>query len=113
MKAMKRILVILFALGLMSGLSAQSKIRLDFDEAKLRLEEYNTERLLDSLDQEKLPKIVSGGLLAGGNLSNFIITRDHQTMSSYMMIGAEAGGFLDFRVTKHFAIQPQVMFTAH
>ena len=47
MKAMKRILVILFALGLMSGLSAQSKIRLDFDEAKLRLEEYNTERLLD------------------------------------------------------------------
>ena len=45
-------------------------------------------------------------------MSNFIITRDHQTMSSYMRIGAELGGFLDFRITKHFYIQPQVIFTA-
>lgn len=111
---MKRTLLILFVLCLSLGLSAQTnKIRWDLDETRLRLEEYNTERLLDSLDQEKLPRLVSGGLLAGGNLSNFIITRDHHAMSSYMRIGAELGGFLDFRVTKHFAIQPQVMFTAH
>ncbi len=114
MNTMKRTSMCLWALLLTMGLFAQNpKIHLDLDEARIRLEEYNTERLLDSLDQEKLPRLVSGGVLAGGNLSNFIITRDHHAMSSYMRIGAEAGGFLDFRVTKHFAIQPQVMFTAH
>jgi hypothetical protein len=30
-----------------------------------------------------------------------------------MRIGGELGGFLDFAITKHFAIQPQVIFTAH
>ena len=34
-------------------------------------------------------------------------------MSSYMHIGGEFGGFMDFRITKHFSIQPQVIFTAH
>ena len=45
-------------------------------------------------------------------MSNFIITRDHHTMSSYMRVGGELGGFLDFSLTKNFAIQPQVLFTA-
>ena len=93
--------------------TSDTKLQLSLDEAKARLTEFNTERMLDSLDQEKLPRIVSGGLMAGANLSNFIITRNHQAMSSYMRIGGELGGFLDFRITKNFSIQPQVIFTAH
>lgn len=113
---MKR-LFILLAVSVSVAVAAQeshtdSKLQLSLDETKLRLEEFNTERLLDSLDQEKLPRLVSGGLLIGANTSNFIITRDHHTMSSYMRVGGELGGFLDFRITKHFAIQPQVIFTA-
>ncbi|MBR6492610.1 MAG: outer membrane beta-barrel protein, partial [Paludibacteraceae bacterium] len=88
-------------------------MQLKMDEAKARLEDFNTEHKMDTLDQENLPRIVSGGLFAGVNTSNFIITRDHHTMSSYMRVGAELGGFLDFYVTKHFAVQPQVIFTAH
>ena len=82
------------------------------EETKARLVEFNTERLLDSLDQEKLPRMVSGGVFAGANVSNFIITRNHQPMSSYMRIGGELGGFLDFRLNQHFSIQPQVLITA-
>ena len=89
------------------------KIQQSLEEAKAKLVEFDTERMLDSLDQEKLPRLVSGGILAGVNMSNFIITRDHHTMSSYMRVGGELGGFLDFAVIKNFAIQPQVIFTAH
>ena len=107
-------LIILCMISLQSAYClAQTDNHLVLDEAKARLEEFNTERLLDSLDQEKLPRVVSGGVFGGGNMSNFIITRNHQPMSSYMRIGAEAGGFLDFALTKHFSIQPQVILTAH
>lgn len=113
---MKRI-VLIWSIAILSlSMAAQSKdtkIQLSLEETKAKLVEFNTERMLDSLDQEKLPKLVSGGLLAGVNTSNFIITRDHHTMSSYMRVGGELGGFLDFAVTQHFAIQPQVIFTAH
>ncbi|MBQ1859353.1 MAG: outer membrane beta-barrel protein [Paludibacteraceae bacterium] len=110
---MKRLITIAFVLCAWLGLQAQTDAQITLDEAKARLEEFNTERLLDSLDQEKLPRLVSGGLFGGGNVSNFIITRNHQPMSSYMRIGAEVGGFLDFALTKHFSIQPQVILTAH
>ena len=96
-------------------LSAQvtdSKLQQKLDEVKDKMVEFDTEHLIDSLDQEKLPKLVSGGLLGGANMSNFIITRSHKPMSSYMRIGGELGGFLDFSLSKHFAIQPQVLFTA-
>lgn len=83
-----------------------------FENVRVQLAEFDKERLLDSLDQEKLPRLVSGGLFGGGNMSNFIITRDHHTMSSYMKWGAEVGGFIDFSLSKHFAIQPQVIITA-
>lgn len=95
---------------------AQTKdiqIQQKLDEVKIQLADFDTEHLIDSLDQEKLPRLVSGGLMAGANLSNFIITRTKKTMSSYMRIGGEFGGFLDFRLSKHFSIQPQVIFTAH
>ena len=74
---------------------------------------WDTETTLDSLDQEKLPKLVTGGLFIGGNMSDFLITRDHHTMASHRRFGAELGGFIDFTLTKHFAIQPQIIFTAH
>lgn len=95
-----------------SAQSNDSKLQVKLDEVKEKLQDFDTEHLLDSLDQEKLPRLVSGGVLAGANLSNFIITRDHHTISSYMRVGCELGGFLDFAVTKNFSIQPQVLFTA-
>ncbi len=97
------------------GVSAQvkdNKLQEKLDDVKAHLVEFDTERLLDSLDQENLPRLVSGGLFAGANMSNFIITRNHRPMSSYMRIGAELGGFIDFRLSKHFSIQPQVILTA-
>ena len=113
---MKRVLLLLSIATLSLSLMAQTrdiKIQQSLEEAKAKLVEFDTERMLDSLDQEKLPRLVSGGILAGVNMSNFIITRDHHTMSSYMRVGGELGGFLDFAVIKNFAIQPQVIFTAH
>jgi hypothetical protein len=113
---MKKIICLLIAAIMAVGVSAQVKdIKLQqaLDEVKVQFQEFDKERLLDSLDQEKLPRIVSGGLFGGANMSNFIITRNHIPISSYMRIGAELGGFLDFAVSKHFAVQPQVIFTAH
>ena len=113
---MKRVFLIMVAAIVTCTIAAQTndvKLQMKLDDMKAQLDEFNTERLLDSLDQEKLPKLVSGGLFGGGNVSNFIITRNHQPMSSHMRIGAEVGGFLDFAITKHFAVQPQVILTAH
>ena len=103
---------IIFQVSMVSAQTKDTDLQLKLDAAKARLVEFDTEHMLDSLDQEKLPRIVSGGILAGANLSNFIISRNHNRMSSYMHIGGELGGFLDFRVSKHFSIQPQVLFTA-
>jgi len=102
----------IFHLSPSSAQTSDNRTQLKLDEAKARLAEYDTEHLLDSLDQEKLPRLVSGGLFGGANMSNFIITRNHRPMSSYMRIGGELGGFLDFRITKHFSIQPQIILTA-
>lgn len=104
------------ALALSLGVSAQKTdkaLQQKLDDVKTQIVNYDIEHTLDSLDQDKLPKPVSGGVLAGANISNFIITRNHQSMSSHMRIGGEIGGFLDFSLTKHFGIQPQVIFTAH
>lgn len=112
---MKRVLYLICAACVALSTTAQKKdtqIQLKLDDVKAQLVEFDTETKLDSLDQEKLPRLVSGGVFGGGNLSNFIITRNHKPMSSYMRIGAEVGGFLDFSLSKHFAIQPHVIFTA-
>ena len=77
---MKRFLLMGCAIGCLLSATAQtkdSKIQQTLDEVKNQLIDFNTEHRLDSLDQDKLPRLVSGGLLAGANLSNFIITRDH------------------------------------
>ena len=112
---MRKIIIFILCSLFFVPIKAQTNtkdVQKTLDEARMRLEEFDTEHMLDSLDQEKLPRIVSGGILGGANMSNFIITRNHQPMSSYMRIGGELGGFIDFRITKHFSIQPQVIFTA-
>ena len=114
---MKKIFIIV-VIGLVAlEMNAQTMVsndstKLGIKSASQILTEWNTERMLDSLDQEKLPKKVTCGILAGANINNFLITRDHHTMHSHMRIGAELGGFIDFRLSKHFSIQPQVLFTA-
>lgn len=104
--------VILCPLSMMAQ-TKDSTLLVKLDAAKQQLVDFDTEHMLDSLDQEKLPRLVSGGILGAVNMSNFIITRNHNTLSSYMRVGGELGGFLDFRMSKHFSIQPQVIFTAH
>ena len=74
------------------------------------------ENSLDTIDQERIPKVVTMGLLANANMSNFLITRGKgsqiKTASSYLRAGVEIGGFMDFLVTRHFAIQGRLVFTA-
>lgn len=77
-----------------------------------RLKAWDTEINLDTIDQEKLPRRVTAGLIATANISNFIIYQNRNYFSSYMKVGADLGGFVDFTVTKHFAIQGRLMLTA-
>lgn len=112
---MKRLFLTACATALTMSMGAQTNIELQqkLDNVKAQLADFDTEHTLDSLDQEQLPRLVSGGVFGGANMSNFIITRDHHTMASHMRVGVELGGFLDFTLTKHFIIEPQVIFTAH
>ena len=74
---MKRIVLILCVASMMLTLNAQNKdsdMLIRLEDAKAKLVDFDTEHMIDSLDQEKLPRLVSGGLLAGANISNFIIT---------------------------------------
>ncbi len=77
-----------------------------------QLTQWDTEINLDTIDQEKLPRIVTGGLLASANISNFMIFQKGNIFSSNMKVGAGLGGFVDFTVTKHFAIQGRLILTA-
>lgn len=125
---MKRLFLISALLLLIAGVQAQEVQTTDSIETQEKqpngfvramhtvgdaVVKWDTETTLDSLDQEELPKLVTGGLFIGGNMSDFLITRDHHTMASHRRFGAELGGFIDFTLTKHFAIQPQTIFTAH
>ena len=74
--------------------------------------QWDTEINLDTIDQEKLPRKVTGGILATANISNFIIHQNDNYFSSYMKLGGDFGGFIDFTVTKHFAIQGRLVLTA-
>lgn len=114
---MKKIFIIVM-IGLVAlRMSAQTQVENDSTNvvrlsAAEAITQWHTETMLDSLDQEKLPRKVTSGILAGANLNNFVITRDHHTMHSHMRIGAELGGFVDFSIVPHFSIQPQVLLTA-
>jgi len=78
--------------------------------------QWLSEHSLDSLDQKKIPKVVTMGLLCNANMSSFLITRKEnsslKTTSSYLRAGVEIGGFMDFLVSRHFAIQARILFTA-
>lgn len=74
--------------------------------------QWDTEINLDTIDQERLPQRVTGGILATANISNFIIHQNNRVFSSYMKVGADLGGFVDFAVTKHFAIQGRLLLTS-
>ena len=90
----------------------ESEIKRKMEDAKIAIQQWDKEHLLDSLDQEQLPRIVTGGLMMNANMSNFIILNAGRKASSYMRIGGELGAFIDFTVTKHFAIQGRLIFTA-
>lgn len=75
-----------------------------------------SEQGLDSLDQNKIPKIVTTGVILNANLSHFLITQKvdgrYKMSSTYMRAGVELGAFMDFYVARHFAIQTRLVFTA-
>ena len=105
---MKHLTISLFALlCFVTPVIAQteSEIKRKMEDAKIAIQQWDKEHLLDSLDQEQLPRIVTGGLMMNANMSNFIILNAGRKASSYMRIGGELGAFIDFTVTKHFAIQ--------
>lgn len=114
---MKKVFLIVALIGFSLSLRAQAQVENDSTKnarlsAAEALTNWNTETMLDSLDQEKLPRKVSSGILAGANLNIFAIHRSHHLMNSHMRIGAELGGFVDFSIVPHFSIQPQVLLTA-
>lgn len=76
------------------------------------LKAWDTEINLDTIDQEKLPQRVTGGVLGTANISNFLIYQNKHFLSSSMKVGADVGGFVDFLVSKHFAIQGRLLLTA-
>ncbi len=77
-----------------------------------KIQAWDTEINMDTIDMEKLPKIVTAGVFAAANLSNFLISKQGEISSSYMRFGADIGALLDFRVTRHFAIQGRIIVTA-
>lgn len=107
---MRRYLLLILGLTIVSCMLADDQNN-KLAIAMERINAFDQEVLLDSLDQDKLPKIVTGGLFLAANLSNFIIT-DAQGTSSTMNFGGDFGGLIDFSVTKHFAIQGRLVFTA-
>lgn len=108
---MKKIFSLVAIVLCVLSASAQQKLEAGVETEVLtpemlreRTRAYNIETMLDSLDQDLLPRKVTGGVLLNGNVSNFIITNAGGTMSSYLRAGLEVGGFLDFYITKHMAI---------
>ena len=106
---MKNTLVILFSLLPLLCCAQSTVAPLTVNE---KLKNWDTEINLDTIDQEKLPQRVTGGILGVANISNFIIYQNAKFFSSYMKIGTDVGGFIDFTVTKHFAIQGRLLLTA-
>ncbi len=52
---------------------------------------------------------ITGGVKAGVNISNFILS-DMGSAESTMNAGANLGGFMKIDLSDHFAIQPELMF---
>ena len=108
---MKTRLTLLILLSLALCIQAQENAPTKPNATEI-IRQWDTETMLDSLDQEKLPKLVTGGVLMNANISNFITSHSDGHLSSYMKVGGETGGFIHFRVTKHFAIEGRAILTA-
>ncbi|MDR1371307.1 MAG: PorT family protein [Dysgonamonadaceae bacterium] len=52
---------------------------------------------------------VSFGIKANANMSNFLLSDMGKTESS-MKVGASLGGIMKMEISKHFALQPELMF---
>ena len=102
--------ILLFLLPLLC--SAQETKIPQLNVAAEQVKAWDTEINLDTIDQEKLPKRVTGGVLVTSNISNYIIYQNGHYFSSYMRVGLDQGGFIDFSVTKHFAMQGRLILTA-
>ena len=109
---MKHTYIFLLCLMPMMGIAQTAIAPLEVATDKLKA--WDTEINLDTIDQEKLPQRVTGGVMGVANISNFIIyqSASPKLFSSYMKIGTDIGGFVDFTVTKHFAIQGRLLVTA-
>ena len=105
---MKRTLLLIALLPL---LSVAQTVVAPLAVTEQQIKQWDTEINLDTIDQEKLPQKVTGGLMLMSNISNFIIQQNGKHFSSYMKIGGDLGGFIDFTVTKHFAIQGRLVLT--
>lgn len=117
MMKMKLYFILLASMLALTPMVAQEIVSSTPEPVKLSVAEkvaqWRDEVCLDTIDQENLPKKVTFGLLLNGNLSNFMITRSGgKPMSSYLRLGGEFGIFSDFKITSHFHIQPQLLFTA-
>ena len=111
---MTRRIILLLLVVLATNIRAQvpEKEQITAPSTAVSGNDFDIERQLDSLDQELLPKKVTGGVIVGGNFSDFIIKQyGGHSINSYLRAGLEFGGFLDFTVTKHFSIQGQVLIT--
>lgn len=61
------------------------------------------------LSQVNAQIAVSGGVKANANMSNFILT-DMDNMKSNLGFGATLGGFTKIEFSRHFALQPELLF---
>ena len=78
-----------------------TKLQLKLDEVKEKMVEFDTEHMIDSLDQEKLPRLVSGGVLAGANLSNLLNNKRIRISSNLNPLIVEADFFSLVRNRPH------------
>lgn len=106
------ILICLYACVLVNAQHTALITDLPRPTASNQLSSWDRETMIDSLDQERLPKVVTLGVTLNGNISNFVIVHSHNMMSSYMRVGVEVGGFVDFCIDKHFGIQAQCLISA-
>ena len=112
---MRKHLSMVILLSMMLPVMAQEnggKLRAQLVEAGEKVKAWDTEINMDTIDQEDLPKRVTGGIMLMANMSNFILFQGIQQVKSYMQVGVDVAGLVDFVVTKHFAIQGRLALTA-
>ncbi len=54
-------------------------------------------------------QVISGGIKANANMSNFLLS-DMGSTESNMKVGASLGGFMKMEFSENFALQPELLF---